>query len=129
MIDLDAAKAARRETLGEAPVVIWQGATFELPVELPFDTGEALLTFLEDTEAGAAAVFADVRAILRPLLGARFEEFMAGHPAMGDLIEFMRGLPQEYGFTDLGESVASERSSTTTSRPQKPRSERAMAST
>lgn len=35
VIDLDAAKAARAEALGEPPVVVWQGETFELPAELP----------------------------------------------------------------------------------------------
>jgi hypothetical protein len=130
MIDLDAAKAARREAAGEHPEPIrFGGDTFELPVELPFEVGHRLLSLLENIAAGSSAVFEDVMGVLEPLLGEGYPAFMAHGPSMPDIMELLTGLPREYGFTDMGESPASERSSQNGSRPQKPRSKEATAST
>jgi hypothetical protein len=129
VIDLDAAKAARREAAGEAPTLTFGGEAFSLPVELPFEVGHRLLSLLENIAGGTTAVFDDVEAILRPLFAERYEAFMAHGPSMADIMALLTGLPREYGFTDVGESPASERSSQNGSRPQKPRSKEATAST
>lgn len=89
-LDLKARRAARQEKLGPAPSVEWDGATFELPAELP-------LVFVEKLNDG------DISGALRALLGDRADEFYAVvQPTLGDLGE----ISELYG-KSLGESSAS----------------------
>jgi len=84
VIDLDAAAAARRETIGEGPVVIWKGDELRFPAELP---AEAALRL----EAGELA------AGIKELLGESAERFFAGKPSLDDLEALVEGLANAYG--------------------------------
>lgn len=71
-IDLDARRAARAEQAGEQPTVVFGGATFVLPLEMPIE-------FLELLSGGKVA------AALRTLFGDHTDEFLAGTPSMADV--------------------------------------------
>lgn len=102
-IDLDAAAAARREANGEAPVVVFAGNEYTLPVEVPFEASRRLAAEAEDDYVKAAFDF------IGALMGAEaFERFMAAGPSTDDVKELMRGLSKSYGFGGgLPESEAS----------------------
>jgi hypothetical protein len=102
-INLDAARAARRETLGETPTVVFGGETFELEPELPFALVDALLD-AGDEETAKVAV---VKAMAKAMFGDRYADFMAKNPSMADVQELVIQITPLYGLT-LGESSASE---------------------
>lgn len=98
-IDLDAARAARAEKVGEAPVVVLEGVEYVLPRELPM---EAVLVVAEDltkpnpktVRAAMEAIFGDHWPTLRPKL------------SVADSMLVLTGVLELYG-TDLPESAAS----------------------
>lgn len=92
-IDLDKARAARREELGSGPVVIFGGQEHELSPELPFGVLDAMrgLTLGDDHAPGA------LHDVAKALLGEHFEAFLATHPSVEDLNELIGGVMEEYG--------------------------------
>ncbi len=124
-VDLDAAKAARREAKGEGPTVVFGGETFTLPVEMPFEIVEELGRLQSAGEDGALAGQA-VLSVVRLLLGEQYKAFMAHRPSMDDLTELANGAMREYG-TGRGESLASKRSSGNTTGRSRPTSVRSTA--
>lgn len=119
-IDLDAARAARREAKGEAPTVTFGGATYTLPIEMPFEIVEELGRLRAADGDGSVAGQA-VLAVVRLLVGDQYEAFMAHHPSMDDLTELAQGAMREYG-VGPGESPASQRPSPSTSGRSRPTS-------
>lgn len=107
-VDLDAARQARREAEGEAPVVVFGGKSFELPVEMPFTFVEATAEYNRASKAedgtAASGVLADM---VRAVFGSQYSEFMSLNPSVKDIEELMSGVAGMYG-TDQGESPASE---------------------
>lgn len=97
-IDLDAARAARREQRGDGPVVVFGGEEFAFPVEIPM-TVVAMMT--QDI---TPVVMLDV---IREFLGDRYDAFMSHQPSPDDLSTLVKGIMEEYGMTP-GESEASE---------------------
>lgn len=97
-IDLDAAKAARREARGEGPTVVFNGREFTLQAEIPWEVTE---------------LFSDgkVNEAVRLLLGDAHEEFMAAKPSVEDMRILLEELTKANGLDDLGESSASAASS------------------
>lgn len=94
-IDLDAAKAARREASKEGPVVVFGGQRFPLQPELPFEAAEHLL-------------YGRLREAIALIFNGGHEEFMALKPSTEDLRLLLDvELPKAYGSEDLGESPAS----------------------
>lgn len=109
-IDLDKARAARREAQGAGPSVVFGGETFALPVELPVAVIELF---------AVPVVTGDVLLkMVHAFLDGRYDDFMAHDPSVNDLNVFVEGLMTEYG-ASVGESVASGSSSKSTSRPRK----------
>ncbi len=116
-VDLDAARAARREAKGEAPKVVFGGETFDLPIEMPFEIVEELGRLQSAGEDGTLAGQA-VLAVVHLLMGDQYKAFMAHRPSMDDLTELANGAMKEYGFGP-GESRASRRSLRATPSPSK----------
>lgn len=108
-INLDSARAARRESGKEAPTVVFGKKTYTLPVELPFPVVQQFTAMAGDRLKGdAVAVNAALESIFRNLFGQKqYEQFMAAGPSLDDLTELLQGLAAEYGVTQ-GESSASE---------------------
>lgn len=102
-IDLDAAKAARREASGEAPIVVFGGKEFTLPVELPQSAAEAINDVSNDKGS--------VNDIFKILLNGQFSDFMALGPSVDDVKEFFDKIAPVYGVASTGESQASGASS------------------
>lgn len=115
-IDLDAARAARREAKGKTPdPVTFMGETFVLPVELPI---AAVRWFSKLGEASKAkdgiAITEALEAAVEAIFSATdFERFMALQPSLEDLSAIIEGVPGEYGMT-AGEPQASDTSSKST---------------
>lgn len=109
MKDLDAVRAARREALGEAPVIRFGGQDFVLDIELPYDVPESLAAVARATEAGDDfGITAGVKDTLVALLGdEQYVAFRALRPSMPDVQEFISAAVGEYGLK-LGEPSASE---------------------
>lgn len=125
-IDLDAARAARREAAGINPSVTFGGRDFVLPVELPIETTDWGRRITEAEEARDAerkgsvawrekqvALTGLVTGFLRFLLADQADAFFALKPSYEDAYALLLGIPAEYG-TSLGESRASRRSSKAT---------------
>jgi len=118
-IDLDAARAARREARGEAPTVTFGGETFALPVELPFEiaeVGQRLNAATTSTDVAEA-----MHDAMRMLLADDYDRFMALRPSLQDLTALVEGIPGEYGIS-TGESRASRRSSRSSTDRSRPTS-------
>lgn len=118
-IDLDAARAARREAQGEPPTVTFGGETFNLPVELPFDISE-MGTRLNEAQT-STEVAAAMRDTMKMLLADDYDRFMALRPSTQDLVVLVEGIPKEYGIGP-GESRASRRSSRSSTGRSRPTS-------
>lgn len=90
-IDLDKARAARREKNGEGPKVIFGGMTYELSPEIPFGVLEAFRGISEDPSA-----LADVA---KALLGKHYAAFLNSDPppTLEDFNELIGGVLGEYG--------------------------------
>lgn len=109
-VDLDKARAARREAQGEAPVVRFGSRDFVLPMEMPFVVVEHLGQLAQADDTDNAAVAAAILAILGDLFGDQYEAFMQNKPSMQDLTGMFDGIMAVYGVT-VGESPASASSS------------------
>lgn len=103
-IDLDKARAARAEAQGETHDLVFNGETFSLPAELPYDWAEA--SALGNLRVAFAALLGDEEA-------ARFFE---AAPTLKDLEEMNDGIGALYGIGDAGERSASRSSSRRTSK-------------
>lgn len=126
-IDLDEARAARREERGEAPKIIFEGTEFTLPVELPIEAVAAISALAKaGTAQDGDAVLGALQEVAKSVLGEGYETFMAHAPSIADLSALVQGLPAEYGL-GLGESSASEGTSENTTDPPKQPSEPATA--
>jgi hypothetical protein len=117
MIDLDAARAARREALGIHPSVKIDGKTYDLPLELSIETVDLLESFGSNGND-----YENVKALLPRLFGDQAEE-LRGSLSIADAFEVFGGLLGEYGIKP-GEARASAKSSASTGgkrrRPSKP---------
>lgn len=92
VIDLDAARLARAEAQGEAPVIKFAGKEWQLPLELPWEIAEA-------------AASGDATAALRgiaTLLGDRWEEFKSHQPTLADIVVITQHVGELYGAGDQG---------------------------
>ena len=119
MINLDEARVARREEAKDAPTLKFGGTEYELPVELPLETVEALGGLAKaGLDSDGAAVTAALLATVRSLVGSRFDEFMEDKPSLLDLTSLVEGIASEYG-ASLPESSASEEPSESTTEPPK----------
>lgn len=107
-IDLDAARAARREARGESPVLVVDGQELALPEELPFEAAELLGILSPETVKENPTATADiVSKTLAILLGEAYEAFQKASPSINDVMVLLDGLLKAYGLEDLGESAAS----------------------
>lgn len=115
-IDLDAARAARREAAKEQPTITLNGKTFTLPLELPLSLAEAFIGFgdIQDDEVDMK-IPGILAGVMRSLLGDQYESFMAEGPSLDDLMVILNGMKETYG-VDLGEQLASAGSSNRASR-------------
>lgn len=105
-IDLDAARAARREANGEAPTITFDGKTFTLPVELPFEVAAQIAAMQKDEDASG------IRGAVEAFLGSdAASDFFESRPSVADVNALVEGLVKAYGFEDVGESQASAASS------------------
>lgn len=101
MIDLNKQRAARREGKGEAPVVVIGDGNFTLPVEMPFETVEAIARVQVAQETGnTTAMHMAILDTLRVLFGPQYDAFMATQPSVEDLSALMDGVLAEYGMSD-----------------------------
>lgn len=108
-IDLDAARKARAEALGEPLVVVFGGEEFTLPAEKPFDFA-LNLAYGRVPEA--------VESLLDPDDVTRFfkrDRPVAERPTMPDILALIDGVAEHFGGDDSGESPASPSSSNGTS--------------
>jgi hypothetical protein len=129
-INLDQARAARREKLEINPTVTFGGAEFEMPIELPLSAVSnlrklALATQVNDGDAIEAALLGTAESLLGP---EQYAKFLAFTPSIGDLAAFIEGIPGEYGL-DLGEAPASAKPSKSGGARPRPRSAKPTAST
>jgi hypothetical protein len=112
-IDLDAARASRQ---GESHVVAFGGTEFTLAPEPPF-------------EVAPKAVEGDIDGMLRAMLGDQYDAFMACKPSLIDVTTMLEQAFELYGFSDMGESLASVTSSQSISKPSRPTSPASTRST
>lgn len=87
IIDLDAARAARAEANGEAPIVRFGGVDYVLPVELPWAMVEAAAS----GDAGGL-----VQAV-KLLLGDQWATFEAEQPSISDMRILVENVAELYG--------------------------------
>lgn len=100
MIDLDAARAARREGKGEGPVLKFGGKEYQLPPELPYEALEPIRGMSDpDTAAGAMVD------LMKALLGRHYDE-VKSELSFDDLEAFVEGAMVEYGVSDPLASTA-----------------------
>lgn len=100
-IDLDAARAARREGKGEGPILRFGGKEYHLPPELPFEALEPIRSISDPDMAAGAMVD-----LVKALLGPHYEEIKSTL-SLDDLEAFVEGAMQEYGVSDPLDSAAS----------------------
>lgn len=108
-IDLDAARRARAEAVGEPLVVVFGGEEFTLPAEKPFDFSMYL---------ARGFVYEAIDALLAPDDVARFwrrDRPPAERPTLDDVTALLDGVAEHFGSKDQGESLASASSSNGTS--------------
>lgn len=89
-LDVDAAKAARREAQGKNPIFTFGGETFTLPIELPFSI------MLEVEELGDAPPSLVLRGLLEE---EQWEKFKALKPTMDDIEVLFKWIDEVYGMT------------------------------
>ena len=115
-LDLDAARAARAETRGEAPTITFGGETFNLPAELPM---RYIWTLIDGEDMDA----------LKVLFNGQLDRFLAAGPTREDILALIAGVPKLYGLGPSGESPASAGSSANGSNQSRPTSGGSTAST
>lgn len=132
-INLDEARAARREAEGKAPdPIVFGGQEFVMPVELPVEAINWMvrLADLSGKKNNGIAIKEALEGVIRGLLtDDDLGRFMSLKPSIEDLTAVVEGVPAEYGFEDVGESQASAPSSETTGTQSRPASKRTTAST
>lgn len=127
-VDLDAARAARREAKNEAPKVTFGGREFVMPIEMPFGVVVCLGRMAEaETAKDNGSISAIIVEILKLLLGDEYDAFMALGPSEKDITALVNGIVTEYGFADSGERRASPSSSKRTGKVSRPTSKRSTA--
>lgn len=101
-IDLDKARAARREAQGEGPEIIFGGVTYELSTEIPFGVLEAFRGLSRDDPSAIAD-------IAKALLGKHYTAFLNTDPppSLDDFNELIGGVLEEYGVSSPLESSTS----------------------
>lgn len=99
-IDLDAARAARREGKGLGPVLVFGGKEYQLPAELPFEALEPIRGLSDSSTAAGGMVD-----LVKALLGQHYEEVKA-ELSFDDLEAFVEGAMREYGVSDPLDSPA-----------------------
>lgn len=92
-VDLDKARAARREAKGAGPEIIFGGITYELQPELPFGVLEGMRQMAAGEEHGPGALVS----IAEALLGEHYEAWKATQPSIDDLNDLIGGVMEEYG--------------------------------
>jgi hypothetical protein len=92
-IDLDAARAARAETVGEKPTVRFGGHDWTLPAELPWAVVEA--------SSGEMAALINA---MEALLGDQWTEFHKLNPTVSDMTTLIEAIPGLYGLDDYSKS-------------------------
>jgi hypothetical protein len=101
-INLDQARSARAEQLGEAPSVTFGGSEFALPPELPF----GVFVRLGEMQGNPAKSLEAMDVLLGALFGDRKDEFLSHNPSLEDVKLLMEGLFDVYGVS-VGEASAS----------------------
>lgn len=118
-IDLDAAKAARRE-VEETHSLTFQGKTFTIPSEAPWAYLEACMGGRNPNEVPFLAV--------RAILGDQYDQFTSLRPTLRDASELVGQVAELWGVAE-GESEASGDSSENTSRRSRQTSKGSTGST
>lgn len=116
-IDLDAARAARREALSDPYVVRNHGKAFTLPAELPLD-----VIFV--TQGGAAEALTEwgAAAVAEVLLAEQWSAFVGAGPiSTADCRALVTDALARYGVSP-GKSSGSAEPSSSTGEPSKPTS-------
>lgn len=116
-LDLDAARAARAEAEGEPHVVVLDGQEFTMPPEMP---AQFALHVMEGN------IFKGLEALFGPDQYAVFSKIVY---SIDDLLELADGVANLYGFENVGEALASRRSSRNSGKPSRPTSKRSTVST
>lgn len=107
-VDLDTARAARAEAIGEAPTVKFGGLVFELPPEMPFAIVESIRDLSKaQEESDGLAVAGVLSDIAQALFRSRYQEFLDLGPSMTDMQALLENVSGLYGM-NAGESPASE---------------------
>lgn len=124
VVDIDAAEQksrAEREAKGElvAPVVAFHGEKYQLVDDLPLDVILALSEAEETDEKGDTAETAKlmVRSIRSLFADGEWERFLAARPSFKNLLQMFDLAFAAYAGMSLGESEASEKSSSDTGTP------------
>lgn len=108
-LDLDAARKARAEALGEPLVIVFGGEEFTLPAEKPYDFA-ILLARGQATDA--------IESLFAPDDAVRFwkrDKPPAERPSLPDVRALLDAVTDHFGAQDPGESAASPSSSNGTS--------------
>lgn len=116
-LDLDAARAARAakaEAQAEEHVIVLEAEEYTIPPEMPADFA-------------IYALEGQLHASLRSLLDGQYDRFAQTRYSIEDLVELVEGVVKLYGFENLGEALASRRSSSTTGKRSRPTSKRTTA--
>jgi len=92
VIDLDAARAARREADKKGPVIRLEGVEYELAVEMPIGVLDG---FRQLTQADTAP--AALSTIAEALLGEHYEALSMAGLSVDDLNVLIEGILSEYG--------------------------------
>lgn len=92
-IDLDAARAARREAQKAAPEFTLGGQTFHLPVEMPLVALD-LIGGLQTAENAGSLLGPVLEALLGP---EDWQRFLAVRPTLDDMVALAEHLWPEYG--------------------------------
>lgn len=106
-IDLDAARKARLEKKGEPPVVLFNGKSYVLPLELPADAVTSI-GMLSRGDMGA------LDGVLEGMFGGQLEAIKADAAAAGsplsydDLVFLIEHVVEEYGITLPGSSASAD---------------------
>lgn len=111
-IDLDAARAARREAAGAGPEVVFKGERFTLVPEIPYKVAENISRVAAATAEGDASSSAvAVTEVLRALFDGEWDRFEALNPSVSDVQLLLEEAMKSYGFASaedgLGEPQAS----------------------
>lgn len=92
VVDLDKARAARREAAGRGPIIRVGGVEYELPAEMPFSVLEPLRGMANEETAAAAMVD-----MTRALLGEHYEAIRDAGLSTEDLNVLIEGVMAKYG--------------------------------